>query len=420
MTLSTQDKQLFRPEVVDHRADRLHGEVILTQTVNSRVLTLFLAAVMGAAAIWLAVGQYSRIETARGILVTTAGSSKVFALRTGVVSALLVKDGDRVTAGQKLAQVESEQPSESGARYSAEGAAAFTQQEQLAGQQISLSGARAASERARLATTLDGLARQRASLSQQLQLQQQVVSSTQETFFQVGKLVEQGYITKLEYERRRQAYISAQQGLAQLSQQLAAASTDYARTQVEIGRTGINSQSEIVDVRNNVQSIRQQKSRLENEGRYSIEAPIAGRVTAIQTGTGRTVGGAVPIMVIVPDGSPLQAELYVPSRAIGFVRTNQTVRLLYDAFPYQRFGGFEGKIDTISRVVTSPQETDAPFKIEEPVYRVTATLDAQSLAAFGETVPFQPGMTLTGNIILERQSFWGWLMTPFNAVGKRT
>jgi membrane fusion protein len=411
---------LFRPEVIDHRADRLHGEVILTQTFSARALTAFLAVVIGAAAIWLTVGHYSRIETARGILVTTAGSSKVFALRAGVVSALFVKDGDVVTVGQKLALVESEQASASGARYSAEGAAAFAEQEQLAGQQINLSGVRAQSERVRLSATLEGLGQQRESLLRQLQLQQQVVSSTRETFSQIGKLVDQGFITKLEHERRRQAYISAQQGLSQLGQQLASANTDYARTQVELGRTRINSQSEIIDVRNTVQSIRQQKSRLESEGRYSIEAPIAGRVTAIQTGTGRTVGGAVPMMVIVPDDSPLKAELYVPSRAIGFVRAQQTVRLLYDAFPYQRFGSFEGRIDSISRVVTSPQETDVPFKIEEPVYRVTATLTAQSLNAFGEQVPFQPGMTLTGNIVLERQSFWGWLMTPFNAVAKRS
>jgi membrane fusion protein len=414
------NQSLFRPEVVEHRADRLHGEVILTQTLSTRVLTVFLAVVVAAAAIWLTVGQYARIETARGILVTTAGSSKVFALRAGIVSSLLVKDGDTVQVGQKLALIESEQPTQSGARYSAEGAASLSEQEQLASQQISLSGARVASEQARLSATLQGLAQQRTSVSKQIKLQRDVVSSTRQTFDQIARLVDNGFISKLEFERRRQAYISAQQGLSQLTQQLGSVNADYARAHVEMGRAQINSKSEIVDVRNTVQSLRQQKSRLESEGRYSVEAPIAGRVTAIQTATGRTVGGTVPMMVIVPDHSPLKAELYVPSRAIGFVRAQQHVRLLYDAFPYQRFGSFDGKIDTISRVVTSPQETDVPFKIEEPVYRVTAKLDAQSLAAFGEKVPFQPGMTFTGNIVLDRQSFWGWLMTPFNAVAKRS
>jgi hypothetical protein len=65
----------------------------LTQTFSARALTAFLAVVIGAAAIWLTVGHYSRIETARGILVTTTGSSKVFALRAGVVSACSSKMG---------------------------------------------------------------------------------------------------------------------------------------------------------------------------------------------------------------------------------------------------------------------------------------------------------------------------------------
>jgi hypothetical protein len=40
----------------------------------------------------------------------------------------------------------------------------------------------------------------------------------------------------------------------------------------------------------------------------------------------------------------LQAEIYIPSRAIGFVKPGQEVRLLYDAFPYQRFGAYRGRV----------------------------------------------------------------------------
>jgi membrane fusion protein len=268
-------KSLFRQEVVDHRADRLHGEIILTQTLNAWVLTGALAAMVGAVAIWLTVGEYARIETARGILVTTSGSSKVIALRPGVVSALMVKDGDRVVAGQKLALVDSEQPSESGARYSAQGAASLAAQEALAAQQITLLGAQAQSERARLTATLAGLEQQRTSIAQQQVLQRQLVESARQTFEQIAKLVDSGFVSKVEYERRRQAHISAQQGLSQLNLQLSSLEADYARARVEFGRAQINAESGIVTVRNTVQSLQQQKSRLISDGGYSVEAPIA-------------------------------------------------------------------------------------------------------------------------------------------------
>jgi len=124
-------------------------------------------------------------------------------------------------------------------------------------------------------------------------------------------------------------------------------------------------------------------------------------------------------MTIIPEGSNLEAILYAPTKAIGFVKNGQETRLLLDAFPYQRFGSFEAEIYEVSRTVIDPREADVPFQIEEPVYKVKAKLNKQMVSAFGENVPLQPGMTLTGNIVLERQSFLDWILTPLRAVVNR-
>jgi membrane fusion protein len=124
-------------------------------------------------------------------------------------------------------------------------------------------------------------------------------------------------------------------------------------------------------------------------------------------------------MTIVPERSKLHADVYAPTRAIGFVKPGQEVRLLYDAFPYQRFGSFSGRITAVSRVVIDPRQMEAPLKIEEPVYRIEVTPDAQTVDAYGDSLPLQPGMSLTANLILERQSFFDWLLKPLNAVMRR-
>jgi membrane fusion protein len=159
---------------------------------------------------------------------------------------------------------------------------------------------------------------------------------------------------------------------------------------------------------------------LEGEQSYVIKAPIAGRVTALAAGAGRAATSARPLMVIVPTDAQLQAELYAPTRSIGFVEPGEETRLLYDAFPYQRFGSFEGRVASISRIAVDPRETEIPFPFEEPVYRVRVHLDQQSIEAFGEPAPLQPGMTLQANIVLERQSFLAWILQPLNAVLNRT
>lgn len=411
---------LFREEVLGNQADRLHGEIILSQSVSSRIIAAVLVTSIAGIAAWLSLGSYARIETARGILITTSGSAKVYALRPGIVSELRAQEGRTVKAGETLAVIKSDQPSGEGERYTDEGVDSLGAQEELASARIGIAGERTAGEAGRVAATVDGLIAQRASTGRQLDLQRQVVTSTRTTFEQLQTLVDKGFVSKIEIERRRQAWIAAQQQEGQLLQQLGQVETELRRSQADLARANVEQKTTVADARSALQTLRQQKSRLQSEAAYRIEAPASGRVTALQTGLGRTVGGQVPLMTIIPDGGTLKADIYAPSRAIGFVRVGQEVKLLYDAFPYQRFGSFTGHIASVSRVVLSPAELDAPLKIEEPVYRVTVSLDRQSVAAFGENITLQPGMTLTANIVLDRQSFWDWLMNPIRAVRNRT
>jgi membrane fusion protein len=74
----------------------------------------------------------------------------------------------------------------------------------------------------------------------------------------------------------------------------------------------------------------------------------------------------------------------------------------------------------VSRIVLDPRDASIPVKLEEPVYKITVALDHQSIDAFGQRLPLQPGMALRANIVLERQSFLDWFLTPLRAVGNRT
>jgi len=103
----------------------------------------------------------------------------------------------------------------------------------------------------------------------------------------------------------------------------------------------------------------------------------------------------------------------VPSRAIGFVTQGQTVRIRFDAFPYQRFGIYEGQVAVISKHVLLPQELPIPFAdLKEPVYRITVNLKKQYVMAYGKQFPLQAGMSLDADIILEKQTLFRWILDP--------
>lgn len=410
---------LFRQDVIDAQSRRLHGEVILRQSLPTKIITATIVILVAAAAIWVVAGRYARVETARGMLVPVDGSSKIVALRPGVVAALFVRDGDLVKAGQKLAVIRMETPNAAGRIGTEEELGANSNQTALAREQVGLSAQRSRSDVSRLDGVITGLRQQVVSLDDQIKLQREFVSSATTTFEQIKSVVEKGYVSKLEYERRHQAMLTAQQDLSRLLQQLESTQAQIATTERERTKVELDGANEQASARSALEGFRQQRSRIEGEASYTIEAPVSGRVTGLQTSLGSTVSETLPLMVVIPDGAKLRADLFVPSRAIGFVKPGQEVRLLYDAFPYQRFGSYVAHVDTVSRLAISGQETGAPFRIDEPVYRVSVVLDRQEINAYGRPVALQPGMTLVANLILERQSFLDWVLDPIRAVSNR-
>src|SRR5207248_7705638 len=132
----------------------------------------------------------------------------------------------------------------------------------------------------------------------------------------------------------------------------------------------------------------------------------------LHVGTGQTVQPQRLQLEIVPDDSPLQAELLIPTRAAGFVRIGQTVRFLYDAFPYQNFGAYTGRITELSHTVLTKSDTAGPIAPEEPVYKAIAVLDRPDVDANGKAVPLQAGMLLKAQIILDRRTLASWILDP--------
>jgi len=410
---------LFRTEVLDNTSDRLHGEVVLSQPLSTKLFAGALFGIIALAAIWLSWGTYARIETVPGKLITDASTAKVIAPQPGVVSRLAVTDGQHVERGDRLLIVRSDREAAQGGKVAGRSLDAITVRQEINRAQVALAPSRAAADRARLTNEIHAAEAQAENLRTQIALQSEVVASNQQIFDQISEVVDRGFVSKVEFERRRQTLLSSRQSLAGLEQRLTASLSDAEQARLALAVVSIDTAQGISQIEDSLQALSAEQARLEGEQRYVATAPISGRVTALATSEGKATPNGQPLMVIVPDDAQLTAELYAPTRAIGFVEPGKETRLLYGAFPYQKFGSFGGKITSIARIAVDPRETDIPFPFEEPVYRVKVALDQQTVDAFGETAPLQPGMTLQANIVLERQSFLAWLLQPLNAVLKR-
>lgn len=410
---------LFRAEVRAAQAERLHGEVILRQHNSHLLLAALLVSIILAAGIWVSLSSFARIETAPGILATTSPTAKIFASRPGLVTHLGVREGQLVRVGAPLVTVNADVRDQSGVAAAADSAASVRDQLLLADSQIALLARTQQVETARLTEVISSGERQLEALARQLDVQNQIVASQKELFEQLQGVAERGFISRSEYERRRQTYLAATQSSLQIEQQIM-----VLRSQVAQARSGLQNASvvfsrDVATMESNMESLKQQHIQFAGAETFVVAAPIAGRVTAVQTGIGQVVQPATPLFSIVPENAILRAEVYAPTRAVGLIEVGQVATLALHAFPYQRFGTARGRVLAISRVALSPEEVAAPLDLREPVYKIVIAIERQTMVARGTEHPLQPGMTLTANIVLERQTFLEWLLSPLTAVSKR-
>jgi membrane fusion protein len=77
-------------------------------------------------------------------------------------------------------------------------------------------------------------------------------------------------------------------------------------------------------------------------------------------------------------------------------------------------------VTSVSRTVLAPSEVAIPgLEIREPVFRIRARLDRETVAAYGERLPLQPGMLVTADVVIDRRTLFEWLLDPLYAAGRR-
>ena len=407
---------LFRKEVLEAQGQRLHGDVLIATPLPIAIVTGWLVVTLLAAGAFALFGTYARAERVPGYLVPSKGLVKVAPARAGVLHDVHARVHDQVEAGQVLAVVRSESPSLAGDTAAAIAMRSLGEQERLLEGQIRLERDRLQRQCSRLEAERESLNAQIAAFEEQRDLQREITKSARSAFDKAQALLEGGFVSVVESEIRRQSWLAHHleekrqtRELTELRARLTDIGHQLAMFPQDVALRVSRLESQLAD-------IVQRDAELEGRRAYIVKAPVAGTIASIRSIPGAIVSPQQPLASILPAGSELEAELFVPSRAAGFVASGQPVRLLYAAFPYQRFGTHEGVIRHVAPTITSAAEANVPFNLAEPCYRVLVRLASQEVMAFGRSFELQPGMLLEGNIVLERRSFLGWLTEPFRAV----
>lgn len=411
---------LFREQAIQERANRLHGRVILATKSYYSAFTAAITITILFVFVWLSLSSYNRTEKVRGILVTEQPSAKVFASSLGTLTGLYVRDGSIVEKGARLAVVDVAQTDDTGNRAATKMLGSVDNRLKLSQQQIANTSSHDANERKRLEAATSNADAQIYILRSRERTQQSIIDSNNSMLVQIEPVMKKGFISKSQYEARRQNLLMSENDMAQIRQQIAILQKQRNDAQYDLYSLKTQSANSINAVDQSIELLHQQQSDIKERDSYLLKSPISGRVTNLQLSAGGRTDPTVPLLTIIPFSRKLEAEFYAPSKSVGFLKINQEVRLQFDSFPYEKYGTFSGRVKTISHSVLYPGELSSPFKLEEPVYKVRVTVSVSFIDAYGERLPLQPGMLLNGNVILERQSFLSWLLDPIRAITRRS
>ncbi len=403
---------LFRKEVVDKQGQKLFGDVVLSSPISHKAVTALLAVIILGLVTFSIVGEYARKERVIGYLTPDQGLIRIMPRQVGLIERGFVQIGDSVEKGDPLFSLIIDTTSASGVAVAGQ----LLEQLELEKQQLlerrDLIPRQYNLSKNRLRSQIAAAQSEASRLDERINLQQKTVANEQIVFEKFSQLIAQEAASALEASSQENRLLQATQSLALLRNEQQRFLDQVADLQAQMRLLPISEQQDISDITSQLSALQQRMTQTAGQESYMITAPVAGRIASITGREGQMATGQAAMATLLPKGGKLEAQLLVPSRAAGFVDEGQTVRLLYDAFPYQKFGFHTGVVSDVSRTVISSTDLPIAPPTQEPVFLITVDLGRQDVDANNQLYALQSGMTLSADIVLEDRKIWEWVFEP--------
>ena len=286
--------------------------------------------------------------------------------------------------------------------------------------------ARLEARRAALARQIEAMRGELAQMGVEGELQNQRLTLAREAQARLESLRADNFISAAQVQAKAEELLGLQAQLQGLSRQRATQLREIGTLEAQLRELPLQAQALQGETERNLAALAQESAENEARQRIVVRAPQDGVLTAVLAEPGQSVSPAAALASLVPAQAKLQAHLFAPSSAVGFLRPQQDVLLRYQAFPYQKFGHHAGKVLQVSRTPLQASEL-AGLSLStlatgisaatttgggEPLYRITVALDEQAIPAYGQAQPLAAGMQLEAAVQLDRRRLFEWLFEP--------
>jgi membrane fusion protein, adhesin transport system len=384
--------------------------------------------------VWASLARVDEITKGDGRVIPSRQLQLVQSFDGGVVSEILVREGEVVEKDQLLLKID-ETRATSGVRESAaQGFALRARQARLralaegsAFQPPAVSDGpeekRILEEERRLyGTRLSELNTMLAINRQQLQQREQELSEmrarktaaersldlTQQELAKTKPLLATGAVSEVDILRLDGLVSRARGDSEQASAQIARVQAAIGEAQRKIQETELTFRNEarkdLADVMGKLNALNQGAVALTDKvDKSQIKSPLRGRVQRLLA---NTIGGVVQpgkdIVEIVPLDDALVLEAKVLPKDIAFIRPGQAATVKFSAYDFSIYGGVAAEVENISPDTVVDERGNAFYLV-----RVRTTQ-----LKFSDKMPIIPGMTAEVDILTGHKTVMSYLLKP--------
>lgn len=237
------------------------------------------------------------------------------------------------------------------------------------------------------------------------------------------KLADERYISRIEADDKEREKIEKEQDYQAQKSTVSGLRSSVEASRKRLAQLSSNYKSQLENERSDTQSqykrlVEEWNKNVYKSSLLELKAPQSGIIKDLATHTqGSVVSPGTVLMSLVPYDDLLQAEVMVKNEDVGFVHSEQKVKIKLVAYPFQKYGMIEGEVihvgaDAIqSSTLPSTYQTE-PSTQNMMTYKALIRLNTQELEVGGNRLKLTSGMQTIAEIHLGHRTVMEYILSP--------
>lgn len=394
---------------------------MLLSGMPARYVAMVTGVFMTVLVVTIILTSYTRRINVNAEVITDPHTINLFSPQQGMITRQFVQVGQAVAKGDAIYAIDASRTTTSGNVSDAARTSIQGQQTEITQVLEKLQQDKETAV-ASLKQQLQQAMQSHKTLQQQLETARSNMETMRKNMQGYEQYLKEGLVTKEQLSARQTQFYQQQTQYQAILNQVNQQEMEMTRLRSDIATRSTTYDNQISEYQNQKRALDKQMSEADASGLLIINSQSSGKVTSMSVTPGQMVNVGDYLAQLVPTTDyQYRLVLWIPNSSVPYVSAGEQINIRYAAFPYEKFGQFDGKILSVAAAPATVQEmaayANAPHAAvtgaSESYYKAIAEVSKHTFAYEGKALTLSSGMQAQVTLFLERRPLYQWMLAPF-------